>query len=485
MWRTVSVLLVVLFSPMLQPDAHGIVYYLPGAAETEGANNSYFSSTVFITNPGTQPADVVLRFIPNQGRPNPNLEILRNVPAGHTLRIDRALDTLFALTSDTGTISLDSTRPIVAWMATSNVANPAGTYGLSIEAVPESALLVGGAQVSQSIWASHSTDFSRAFRTNVGGVLVDPGSAVEIRVFDAQGIQRGVTTVSSPQPASFQISLISVLNFFDLPVGRVQVDVRQGRAAVYVSVVDNRTSDAIAVQPEVPGMTRGDFILNGVARTPGQNNTHWTTDVRLGNLTPFPVEINISTIGFATAGNSITRTVQPGHTLAINDILGPAGFNMGDGLPGALRFTANLPFLVSGRTSNSDPTGAQPGSFSSYQRAVRYTEGFLVPGARRTLTGLEQSARIRTNIGMLAGPEGAVVNLSLIDEMGSVFSTATITLEPDEWMQEPLHRVFDLQAVNFLARVDLRVTSGSVDAYASKIDGGTGDPIVINAAPIP
>lgn len=485
MWRTVSLFLVVLFSPLLQPVAHGIVYYLPGAAETEGANDSFFSSTVFITNPGTQPADVVLRFIPNQNRPNPNLEILRNVPAGHTLRIDRALDTLFALNADTGTITLDSTRPIVAWMATSNVANPAGAYGLAIEAVPESGLLVGGAQVTQSIWASHSTDFSRAFRTNVGGVLVDPGSSVELRVFDAVGTQRGITTISSPQPASFQISLSSVLNAFDLPVGRVQVDVRQGRAAVYVSVVDNRTSDGIAVQPEVFGTARGDFILNGVARTPGQNNTHWTTDVRIGNLNPFPVEINISTIGFQSAGNAITRIVQPGHTLAINDIIGPAGFNLGDGPAGALRFSANLPFLVSGRTSNSDPAGVQPGSFSAYQSAVRYTADFLTPGGRRTLTGLEQSSRTRTNIGLLAGPEGAVVNLTLIDEVGSVFSTATIELEADEWRQEPLHRLFDLPAVNFLARVDLRVTSGSVDAYASKIDAGTGDPIVINAAPIP
>lgn len=483
--RRIQAVVFLLVALALSGVAHGAIYYLPGAAETPGANNSHFSSTVFITNPGAVPADVILRFIPNQGRPNPNLEILRNVPAGHTIRIDRALDTLFALTSDTGTITLDSARPLIAWMATANVANPAGTYGLAIEAVREDGLLTGGARLTHSIWASHSTDFSRAFRTNVGGVLVDPGSSVEIRVFDTAGVLRGSTTITSDRPASFQISLISVLNFVELPVGRVQIDVRQGRATTYVSVVDNRTSDGIAVQPEFLGLDAGDFILNGVARTPGVNNTHWTTDVRLGNLSVFPVDINISTLGFPIAGSSISRTLQPGHTIEIADIIGPNGFNLGDGPAGALRFTASLPFLVSGRTSNSDPTGVTPGSFSAYQRPVQYTEGFQKPGSVRTLTGLEQNARLRTNIGFLAGPEGAVLNLTLMNDEGAVFSTTTLNLDADEWKQLPIHTLFDLPAVNFLARVDIRVASGSVDAYASKIDAGTGDPIVITSATIP
>ncbi len=484
MWRIRSVVLMslVLTLPVF---LQGAIYYLPGAAETPGANDSYFSSTVFITNPGEMAADVTLRFIPNQGGISPNLEILRNVPAGHTIRIDRALDTLFALNSDTGTITLDSELPIVAWMATANVADPRGTYGLAIDAVHQNFLLTGGAQLSHSIWASHSTDFSRGFRTNVGGVLVDPGSSVEIRVFDPEGGLRGSTTISSERPASFQISLISLLNFVDLPIGRVQIDIRQGRATTYVSVIDNRTSDGIAVQPEFVGLDGGDFTLNGVARTPGVNNTHWTTDVRLGNLTPFPVEINITTIGFPTAGNAIVRSLQSRQTLEISDIIGPNGFNLGDGPAGALRFTANLPFLVSGRTSNSDPTGVRPGSFSAYQRPVRYTEGFQKPGITRTLTGLEQNALFRTNIGFLAGPEGAIVNLSLLDDQGSTFSTTTLTLDGDEWEQLPLSTLFDLPAVNFLARIDIRVTSGSVDAYASKIDAGTGDPIVITPAPVP
>ncbi len=459
------------------------IYYLPGAAETAGANNSYFSSTVFITNPGLMPTDVAISFIPNQASPDPGLEILRSVPAGHTIRINRALDTLFALTSDTGTIKLDSPRPIIAWMATANVADPAGTYGLAIEAVHEDDVLVGGSRLYHSIWASHSTDFSRAYRTNVGGVLLDPGSSVEIRVYDSAGVERGVGTVTSPRPASFQVSLISLLNFVDLPVGRVQIDVKQGRAVTYVSVVDNRTSDGIAIAPEFLSLESGDFTLNGVARTPGVNNTSWTTDVRLGNFNPFAIQVNISTLGFATAGNLISRTLQPGHTIEFTDIIGPTGFNIAAGT-GALRFSATSPFLVSGRTSNADPTGARPGTFSAYQRPVRYPGGFQMPGSVRTLSGLEQNATVRTNVGFLAGPDGADVNLTLLNDQGDTVKTMTLELEDNEWLQLPIHTLFELFSVDFLARINIRVTSGSVDSYASKIDSGTGDPIVINPATV-
>jgi len=459
-------------------------YYLPGAAEADGANGAHFSSSVFLTNPGTSTVRVVFNFIPFANRPVAPAPVARDIAAGHTVKISQALETLFNLTSDVGTITARADRPLILFMTTSNVADPRGTFGLALRAATESDALTGGAIVAQVIWASQSANLSVGYRTNVGLVLIDPGSEVEIRVFDEQARLRGSLTVSSPQPVSFQTALSTFIGTTDLPVGRVEFVVRQGRAIAYTAVVDNVTSDGIAIQAQNTMITSTDVIFNGVARTPGLNGTQWATDVRVFNPNLFPITVYISTVGFPTAGNSIDRLIPARSLLAINDVIGSGGFNLGDGSTGALRITCNDPFLAAGRTSNSDPTGLR-GSFSAYQSPVAYTSGLTAAGQTVTLTGIEQSAAFRTNLGFLAGPSGASATLTLRNSTGGVVATRTLILNGREWRQNGLINLFDRTTIPELSRVDIRVELGALDAYASKIDNGTGDPVVIPSLPLP
>jgi len=166
-------------------EAVPTTWYLPGAAEAEGANQSRFSSTLFITNPGDAPATLSLNFIPYAGGRAPRDPVARVVTAGETLRIGRLLETVFGFTADAGTVTVTSESLVLMYMVTSNIANPAGTYGLAIRPVRSSELLTGGAQIGNVIWVNHNgEDFGRGYRTNVGGVLVDPNSELEIRVLD-------------------------------------------------------------------------------------------------------------------------------------------------------------------------------------------------------------------------------------------------------------------------------------------------------------
>lgn len=460
------------------------LYYLPGAAEADGANGAHFSSNVFITNPGTAAVRVVFNFIPFAGRPSPPAPVSRDIPAGHTVKISQAVRTLFSLMSDVGTITARTESPLIIFMITSNVADPRGTFGLALRAATEADALTGGAVVPQVIWASHSANLSVGYRTNVGLVLIDPNTEVEIRVLDDQAQLRGSMTVSSPLPVSFQTALSTMIGTIDLAVGRVEFRVRQGRVIAYTAVVDNVTSDGIAVQAENTMITSRDVVLNGVARTPGLNGTHWATDVRIFNPAFFPINLFVSTQGFVAAGSSINRTIPGRAVVEINDIVGAGGFNLGEGSTGALRFTSRDPFLVAGRTSNSN-SGGPGGSFSAYQAPVTYPSGLAAAGQTVTLTGLEQSSSFRTNLGFLSGPDGVTATLTLRNSTGGVVTTRTLTMDSRLWRQNGIASVFDRTTIPELSRVDIRVDTGSVDVYASKIDNGTGDPVVIPSLPLP
>lgn len=461
------------------------LYYLPGAAEADGANGAHFSSDVIITNPGTATVRVVFNFIPFAGRPSPPSPVSSDIPAGHTVKISQAVRTLFSLMSDVGTITARAESPLIIFMTTSNVADPRGTFGLALRAATETDALTGGAIVSQIIWASHSANLSVGYRTNVGLVLIDPNTEVEIRVLDDQAQLRGSMTVSSPLPVSFQTALSTMIGSIDLAVGRVEFRVRQGRVIAYTAVIDNVTSDGIAVQAKNTMITSKDVVLNGVARTPGLNGTHWATDVRIFNPAFFPITLFVSTQGFVTAGSSINRTIPGRAVVEINDIVGPGGFNLGEGSTGALRFTSSDPFLVAGRTSNSNPAGGTSGSFSAYQAPVTYPSGLAPAGQTVTLTGLEQSSAYRTNLGFLSGPDGVTATLTLRNSTGGVVTTRTLTMDSRLWRQNGIASVFDRTTIPELSRVDIRVDTGSVDVYASKIDNGTGDPVVIPSLPLP
>ena len=344
-----------LFFLLIASSAGATVWYLPGAAEAPGANGTIFSSTLFLTNTTADVIPVNVNFIPVDGKIAPPAMGI-NIPPGRILKTEHVLKTLFGLTQDIGTITVTSPVPLLMSMVTANIANPKGTFGLGIDPVKDTDLLAVN-DIGHALWATHTTDFSTGYRTNVGAVLVDRDSEVEIRVFDSNDVLRGSTTVSSKLPSSYQTSLSTIIGNTDITVGRVEFRVRQGRVTGYTSVVDNVTSDAIAVQTQevVSGAT--DILLNGAARTPGVNNTHWQTDVQLFNPNPFPFQVSINAIGFNVAGKSMTRISASRETLAINDILGPNGLDFGEGAAGALRFSSQAPFLVAGRTSNSDPTG--------------------------------------------------------------------------------------------------------------------------------
>ena len=320
------------------------VWYLPGAAETAGKNGAVYSSTLTITNPGSELAQLQINFIPYAGILAP-AAVDQVISAGETLRVERVLSTLFSLNASAGTLVLNSNRDIYCLPSTSNIANPVGTYGLAVKPVLSQDRLHAG-QTGQSIWVSEKVDF----RTNVAVALLEANSAVGVSVYDNAGFLRGRTTVSSAVPVSWQSPIPDLVGPLPLPLGRVQFEVVKGSAIGYTAVVDNVTGDGIAVVAQELSAGVSDWILNGVAHSPGVGGTYWSTDVRIFNPNPEAVDLSIKSLGISGESRSILRTVSGDGLLELTDVLGPNGLQVSQASAGAVRFQASK--ALPGRWTN-------------------------------------------------------------------------------------------------------------------------------------
>jgi len=456
------------------------VWILPGAAETGGLFGAHFSSTLFITNFSSTSAPIQITFIPYSGKPT-LAPVTRSIAGGETQQISSVLSSLFGLSSDAGTLTVSSASQLALWMTTVNVANTAGTYGLAIEPLASEMILSAGSS-GNAVWASE-TD---AFRTNVAVVLLDPNSSARVTVYDEKGQQRGATTVSSATPVSWQAALPDLIGPAPLAVGRIEITVTQGRAAGYAAVVDNVTNDGIAVMAESVRSDGTDYLLNGIARSPGINNTFWSTDLRLLNLDSSSLQVNLDGLGMGGAA-PLVRTVPPSGVIEITDVLGSGGFGFSQAVAGALRVRTSSPFLLAARTSNRDLSGSRPGSFSAFQRPTRFASGFVASPAVGVFTAINHTSGVpgyRTNLAFLAGSSGASGLLTLRDRQGVQTSTSTLSLGPNEWIQKSSAEWFTGVSIPPNARVDLQLDSGSASGYASRIDNGTGDAVVLPLMPV-
>ena len=456
---------------------------LPGLANTFGANGTRFETTAWITNLGSSAAQIELGFIPLSGTATPPAQV-RILGRGETLRLNNAVLELFGLDGTAGTLTARADQPFDVRAVTANVANPSGTYGLSLESVSNQNTLAAG-QAGHAIWLSHGTDSSQGSRTNVTVALLASNTQVTVSVYDASGSLRGLQVLSSATPTTWQASTSQLVTDPEIPIGRVKFAVTTGEAAGYTSIVDNLTGDGFVAQSERAGAGAADLLINGVARTPGANNTRFVSDVRVFNPNETPQTVRIEALGFAGGPRMISRSLAPNALLEIVDVLGPNGFDLQDGVAGALRFRAPLPLLAAGRTRNIDPSGS-PGTFSTFQRGVAYETGFATPTQPATLTGLNQTSSVpgfRSNVALFGGNDGAAGTLRLADRFGTEVATAPFNLQARQWLQQRITGWFPSAEIPVDARVDISLTSGSVHGYAAVVDNFTGDGVVV--APIP
>jgi uncharacterized repeat protein (TIGR01451 family) len=247
------------------------------------------------------------------------------------------------------------------------------------------------------------------------------------------------------------------------------------------------------------------LIIPGVAHVPGFQS-QWQSDIRVANVTSTGARYRIS---FTASGEDGTQSgkqseiqIGPQTTVAINDIvrrwygLG----SLGDGTSGVLEirrlgieapppgggFKA-MPTVASSRTYNITTEGTI-GQFVPAIPFSRFLGRDPAAGPTGSLTMLHvaQSARFRTNLGLVEGSgAAATVALSVRSATGTLVDEFEIELLPAEHRQ--LNSVLAQRGIALSAgRIDARVTGGSgrITSYASVIDNLSNDPMLVPGTPV-
>ncbi len=373
-----------------------------------------------------------------------------------------------------------------------------GTFGQFIAAVPVvkfATKYVGGTPIpgappaATPILSLQQIAQSTKFRTNLGIVegLGQPANG-RIRVLDNLGTVLAEIPFSLRPGEHRQMNLFIQVNagITTLEDGRIEiiVDSDTGAVTAYASVLDNVTTDPLAVMPvDVSSIRATRYVLPGMADLPGDNNFH--SDIRVYNGGDSDATINLTYYpqGNGTPVPAQARTIRKGEVFAADNVL-PALFNATSTGGSIVITTASESSLVAtGRTYTNVAGG---GTYGQFIPGVTPTEGVGLGDRPLQVLQLEQSDRFRSNLG-LAELTGNPVTVRLSVDLPDSIATpsTTVSLAANEFRQLGfvINQLVGPGTQSYNGRVVVEVLSGSgrVTAYGSVIDNQSKDPTYVPA----
>jgi uncharacterized repeat protein (TIGR01451 family) len=346
--------------------------------------------------------------------------------------------------------------------------------------------------------------------------LAPPGTPIG---FEASADQPWLTVLpaSGLTPAE-GLQLMLIVDPAQLPVGSSQgtisivFQILTGAKRVESASTSSTTSHGVTmtlvtpVTPTPKGPPPADaLIIPAVAHVPGIAS-QWQSDIRIANVSPtnarYQISFTATGVDGTQSGKQSEIQIGPGTTVAINDIvkrwygLG----SLGDGTSGVLdirRIGAQVPppgggqvsmsTIASSRTYNLTPAGTI-GQFVPAVPFHRFLGRNVADGPSGSLTMLHvaQSARFRTNVGLVEGAgAAATVRISIRSTTGTLLDDFDIQLRPAEHRQ--LNSILAQRGLSLsTGRIDVRVVEGAgrITSYASIIDNASSDPMLVPGTPL-
>lgn len=491
------------------PDA----LIFPVVGHAQGANDSLFESDIRVTNLSAQTTKYQLNLTPSntngtQTGSSSTVEIAPNA----TLALDDVVASLFGTGTTSSATGMLEVRPLstsslstpsffgntstastikqLLTAASSRTYNftPNGTFGQFIPAIPF-ADFVGraAAGLQPTILSLTQVAQSADYRANFGFAEASGKPAdLIVRVYDTASALLATIPVSLQAGEHKQLNgMLATNGINDLADGRVEVEVvgGDGKVTAYVSEVDNRTNDPLLVSAVVKGATTSNrYVVPGVAYI-ANDSANWVTDMRIFNAGASATPATLTFYPQGNPGAAVTRdiTLSPGEIEVLDNVLGEL-FAQPNGAGGAIAVTtpAQTTLTATARTYNKTSNG----TYGQYIPGVTPAEAVGVSDRALQILQLEQSSRLRTNIGLseTAG-QSARIEVSVIVPDSIATPVVTIDLQPNEFRQITLGPGgFGLDGV-YNARVTVKVVSGNgrVTAYGSAIDVITQDPTYVTA----
>jgi uncharacterized repeat protein (TIGR01451 family) len=245
------------------------------------------------------------------------------------------------------------------------------------------------------------------------------------------------------------------------------------------------------------------LIIPAVAHAGGINSL-FQSDVRVTNSSALPLQYQLTFTPTGTGGleqgRQTTFAIEPGHTMALDDVLQGWFGTGGHSVTGTLEIRpltqtepstsssplsglADLVTFASSRTFNLTANG----TFGQYIPAVPFANfvgagSALVPPTVLSLQQIAQSDRYRTNLGIVEGSgDAASLLVKVFGSNGQMLKEFPVELAGGQHTQ--LNSFLSTQGVGPLSdgRVEISVIGGlgKVTAYASVLDNATSDPLLV------
>jgi hypothetical protein len=488
------------------PPANAMI--IPVVTHVLGAAGPFLSD-VRLTNSSGGPINYQITFTPTETDGTKVSQVTEvAVPPQRTIALDDIVKNFFGIGASNpaevgfGQLEirpLNTSSPETFASSRTYASTLNGTFGQFIAAVPfarfatkrTSGLPIPGgpAPGSTPTISLQQIAQSAKFRTNFGLAegAGEPANG-RVRIFNDAGTLLRELAFSLQPGEQKQINryLETQAGITNLDDGRIEVlvDSTTGAVTAYASVLDQVTTDPLAVMPvDVSQVSADRYVLPGMAEFGGDNNFHSDIRVYNGGATAVTANFTFYPVGGGTPVTTAARTIGAGQVLAIDNVL-PAMFGQ-SATGGSIVITtgSNTSLVATGRTYTNVAGG---GTYGQFIPGVVPQEGTGLGERPLQVLQLEQTDGFRSNLG-LSELTGNTVDLRITAHFPDSIATpsTTLTLGPYQFLQ--LLRVMESFAgagsQTFNGRVTVEVVGGSgrVTAYGSVIDNKSKDPTYVPA----
>jgi hypothetical protein len=309
-----------------------------------------------------------------------------------------------------------------------------------------------------------------------------------IRLFDDHGtmLKEKAYTLRPGEHRQFNQFIANEMGIPSIDDGRIEIvmDSDTGAVSGYASVLDNVTTDPLAVMPVQPSIFQSTrYVIPGIAELVSPfSNFHSDVRVYNGGATSVTVTPTFYPQGNGTPVTAASFILGKGEVKAVDNVL-TSMFNVPSG-GGSIIFTTNLQanLVTTGRTYTNADGG---GTFGQFIPGVAPIEGQGAGEPPLQILQLEESQNFRSNLG-LAELNGSPVHVRISATVpeSKVAASTELDLAANEFRQlgSILASFFPGQSV-YNARIAVQVLSGAgrITAYGSVIDNFSKDPTYVPA----
>lgn len=218
------------------------------------------------------------------------------------------------------------------------------------------------------------------------------------------------------------------------------------------------------------------YYVSGIARLPGVPPTDWYSDLAVLNASGLAADLRLSFYG-NTNPPSVTMSVLARQQVTWGNVL-PSLFGLAGQDVGVIVVESTQPLLVTARTYSKQGEGSAARTYGQSYDAMEITQA-LTGTLVGYLPGLRSDGQFRTNFEVVnVGDVAATVEVRFFNNGGAGLG------QPLSLVVQPSRRSAVTRALpsgSAAAYAEVRVTPGEarVIAFASVVDGSTGDPTTV------